>query len=314
LLWIEHIDGVGFRRLGDENGLSGSQTYARVIAEMDQLPQNDFLTQTLCDPKRFSGILIIDGKYVAVKGFDQKIPFLYCIDYLTHDIPFGDLYPAEDEAAFSQFFQKLYDLGYDVRIVVADDRGGLKQALHKVFPYAKLQLCHNHYLENIRRDLKVRTIKTYEHFFNSLRQHVFLEGTSEEKITQGLMHVFYKRTEGKRRLQNIVTTIKARYDDLFNYLKVKDCPNNTNLIELYNSHLNGRLKTIKGFQDIASARRWLNAWMIRRRTKTLTDCEGKFKYLNKHCSLEFTIKKQAIWPEQLTKLGINKVNFSEKSD
>jgi len=100
------------------------------------------------------------------------------------------LYPAEDEAAFSQFFQKLYDLGYDVRIVVADDRGGLKQALHKVFPYAKLQLCHNHYLENIRRDLKVRTIKTYEHFFNSLRQHVFLEGTSEEKITQGLMHVF----------------------------------------------------------------------------------------------------------------------------
>jgi len=56
LLWIEHIDGVGFRRLGDENGLSGSQTYARVIAEMDQLPQNDFLTQTLCDPKRFSGI------------------------------------------------------------------------------------------------------------------------------------------------------------------------------------------------------------------------------------------------------------------
>ena len=300
---------MGFRRLGDENNLSGSQTYARVIAEMNQLPQNSFLTQTVCDPKRFSGILILDGKYVAVKGFGQKIPFIYCIDYLTHDIPYGDLYVAEDEIAFSDFFQRLYDLGYDLRIVVADDRGGLKQALNKVFPYARLQLCHNHYLENIRRDLKVRTVKTYEHFFNSLRQHVFLEGTDEEKVTQGLIHVFYKRTEGKRRLQNIVTTIKARYDDLFNYLKVKDCPSNTNLIELYNSHLNGRLKTIKGFQDIQSARRWLNAWMIRRRTKTLTDCEGKFKYLNKHCSLEFTIKKQALWPEQLAKLGIPKVNF-----
>ena len=302
---------MGFRRLGDENNLSGSQTYARVIAEMNQLPQNSFLTQTVCDPKRFSGILILDGKYVAVKGFGQKIPFIYCIDYLTHDIPYGDLYVAEDEIAFSDFFQRLYDLGYDLRIVVADDRGGLKQALNKVFPYARLQLCHNHYLENIRRDLKVRTVKTYEHFFNSLRQHVFLEGTDEEKVTQGLIHVFYKRTEGKRRLQNIVTTIKARYDDLFNYLKVKDCPSNTNLIELYNSHLNGRLKTIKGFQDIQSARRWLNAWMIRRRTKTLTDCEGKFKYLNKHCSLEFTIKKQAQWPEQLTNLGINRVKNSK---
>ena len=303
-----------FRKLGDENQLSGKQTFTRVERELSQLPQNFELTKNLCDPKRFSGILIIDGKYVAVKGFDQKIPFLYCIDYLTHDIPFGDLYPAENEVAFSQFFQNLYDLGYDIKIVVADDRQSIKQALNKVFPYVKLQLCHNHYLENIRRDLKVRTVKTYEHFFNSLRQHVFLEGIDEQTITKGLMHVFYKRTDGKRRLQNIVTTIKARYDELFNYLKIKDCPNNTNLIELYNSHLNGRLKTIKGFQSLQSAKQWLNAYLIRRRTKQLTDCEGKFKYLNKHCSLEFTIKKQAVWPEQLKTLGINKTNFYEKTD
>jgi transposase-like protein len=123
------------------------------------------------------------------------------------------------------------------------------------------------------------------------------------------MHVFYQRTEGKRMLQNIVTAIKARQDDLFSYLRIKDCPNNTNLIELYNSHLNGRLKTIKGFQDFASARRWLNAYLIRRRTKTLTDCQEKFKHLNKHCSLEFTIKKQAQWPGILTKLGINEINY-----
>ena len=303
-----------FRKLGDENQLSGKQTFLRVERELSQLPLSFQLTKALCDPKRFSGILILDGKYVAVKGFNAKIPFIYGIDYLTHDIPYGDLYVAEDEMAFSDFFQKLYDLGYDLRIVVADDRQGLKQALNKVFPYAKLQLCHNHYLENIRRDLKVRTVKTYEHFFNSLRQHIFLESTDEEKVTQGLMHVFYKRTGGKRRLQNIVATIKARYDDLFNYLKVKDCPNNTNLIELYNSHLNGRLKTIKGFQDFQSARRWLNAYLIRRRTKTLTDCREKFKHLNKHCSLEFTIKKQAAWPDTLIKLGINKVRFFEKSD
>ena len=128
------------------------------------------------------------------------------------------------------------------------------------------------------------------------------------------MHVFYKRTYGNRMLQNIVTGIKHRQTELFNYLQVKNCPNNTNLIELYNSHLNGRLKTIKGFQNLTSTRRWLNAWIVRRRTKKLTDCEQKFKRLNKHCSLEFTIKKQALWPEQLTKLGINKIYFFEKND
>ncbi len=302
-----------FRKLGNENGLGGAQAYNLVTEELKQLPSNTELSKQVCDPRRFSGILIIDGKYVAVKGFSRKIPFIWALDYLTHDIPYGDVYVAEDELAFSLFFSKLKELGYNPTIVVADDRQGLKQALLKVFPHAKLQLCHNHYLENIRRDLKVRTIPTYVHFFNSLRTHVFLEGTDEQKIIKGLLHVFRNRTDGKRKLQNIVTTIQSRYDDLFNYLLVKDCPNNTNIIELYNSHLNGRLKTIKGFQSLQSAKLWLNAYIIRRRTKQLTDCEGKFKYLNKHASLELSIKKQAQWPDSLKNLGINQPNYFEKS-
>jgi transposase-like protein len=229
------------------------------------------------------------------------------------------LFPVEDEAAFSLFFQKLYDLGYDLKIVIADDRGGLKQALNKVFPYAKLQLCHNHYIENIRIDLNFRSSERYHHFFNSLVKHVFK--VPEDKITTGLMHVFRNRTEGKRLLQNIVTTIKARREDLFNYLTFIDCPNTTNIIESYNSHFQARLKSIRIFQSFQSARRWLNGYIIRRRTKKFTDCKGKFKKLNKHCALELTIKKQAQWPEVLKTLGIDEINyfdfeenFPEKTD
>lgn len=305
---------MGFRRLGDENTLSGSQTYARVIAELDQLPKNDWLTKELCDLARCHGILILDGKYVAVKGFDRKIPFLFGIDYLTHDIPHGELFLAEDEAAFSQYFQTLKNLGYNLRIVVADDRQGIKQALNKVFPYARLQLCQNHYLENIRQLLKVRSLTTYQHFFNSLKFHVFTEAKTDQEITDALQFVKEKHAGKSFLLNNILADIENRRNELFAYRHFENCPNNTNLIELYNSHLNGRLKTIKGFQSLTSARRWLNAWLIRRRTKTLTDCEEKFKHLNKHSSLEFTIKKQAEWPEQLTNLGISKIKFSEKSD
>jgi transposase-like protein len=263
---------------------------------------------------RFFGILIIDGKYVAVKGFDRKIPFIYCIDYLTHDIPYGDLYTAEDEQAFSDFFTKLKNLGYNIRIVVADDRAGLKQALLKVFPYARLQLCQNHYLENIRINLKVRSEEKYQHFFNSLKLHVFTPHLTDEQIAEGLKHVKEKHGGKNHTLLNILNDIVLKRNELFAYRHFEHCPNNTNLIELYNSHLNGRLKTIKGFQSIKSAKRWLNAWMIRRRTKKLTDCEESFKYLNRHCSLEFTIKKQAQWPIILTNLGIKKINFFEKSD
>ena len=282
--------------------------------EMGQIPKNDWLTKELCDLARCQGILILDGKYVAVKGFKPKIPFLYGLDYLSHDILHGELCLAEDEAAFSQYFQTLKDLGYNLRIVVADDRAGIKQALRKVFPYACLQLCQNHYLENIRRLIKFKSDTRYHHFFNSLKKYVFTDYETDEDITAGLQQVKEKHAGNSWLLNNILADIENRRHDLFAYRHFEGCPNNTNLIELYNSHLNGRLKTIKGFQNLTSARRWLNAWTIRRRTKKLTDCEEKFKHLNKHCSLEFTIKKQAQWPDSLKNLGINKIYFYEKTD
>lgn len=319
-LWIYHIDGTPFRKLGDQLGYSGGkQIFLKVQTEINRLPWNWQLTKDLCDPKRFCRRLVIDGKYVRVQGFEKKIPFIYGIDYLTHDIVHGDLFPAEDEAAFSQFFQKLYDLGYELEIVIADDRGGLKQALLKVFPYAKLQLCQNHYVENIRSDLNIRTSDRYHHFFNSLVKHVF--EAPEDKITEGLMHVYHNHCGHNRTLQNIVTTIKARQEDLFNYFRFKDCPRTTNIIESYNSHFQARLKSIRSFQSFDSARRWLNAYIIRRRAKKFTDCKGRFKKLNKHAALEFTIKKQAQWPDSLTNLGMDEVNyfdfeenFPEKTD
>jgi len=293
---------VPFRKLGDEHKLSGKQVFLRVKEEINALPWNWRLTKDLCGPRHFCGILILDGKYIAVKDFEAKIPFIYGIDYLTHDIPHGDLFVAEDEVSFSQFFQKLYDIGYPLRIVVADDRQGLKQALFKVFPYARLQLCHTHYLENIRQDLNIRTDTRYHHFFNSLVAHVF-KAKKESQIIKGLMHVYYKRTYGNRTLQNIVIGIKHRQSELFNCLQIKNCPNNTNLIELYNSHLQARLKSIKGFQSFESARRWLNGYLIRRRTKPLTDCKTKFKELNGFASLQMTIKDFKFWPTKIA--GIN---------
>lgn len=302
---------MSFRKLGDEYALSGKQIFLKVKEEIESIPDNFSLTKILCDLYRFCGILILDGKYIAVKGFADKIPFIYGIDYLTHDIPLGDLYVAEDEMAFSVFFGKLKQLGYPLRAVVADDRGGLKRALLKVFPRARLQLCHNHYLENLRQSLKIRTEKRYQHFFNALQRHVFLDAKNQQQVVEGLRHVWNNRTRDKIFLTNILAAINQRRADLFAYQEIKDCPNTTNIVESYNSHLNGRLKTIKGFESFDSARRWLSAYLVRRRSKTLTDCKGKFKYLNQHASLEWTIKKQARWPDNLINLGIKRIKYFE---
>jgi ribosome modulation factor len=100
-----------------------------------------------------------------------------------------------------------------------------------------------------------------------------------------------------------------RREELFAYLAVPGCPRTTNIIESYNSHLQGRLASVKGFQTFATAQRWLNGWMVRRRTKQLTDCRGTFKHLNGHASLELSIKKQARWPGVLTELGVKKIEY-----
>lgn len=249
-----------------------------------------------------------------MKGFADKIPFVYGIDYLTHDIPLGDLCVAEDEMSFSVFFSKLKQLGYQLRVAVADDRGGLKSGLLKVFPHARLQLCHNHYLENLRTALNVRSEKRYQNFFYSLQRYVFLDAKNQQQAVEGLRLVWQKHARRSHKLQNILMAVNRRREDLFAYLEIKDCPNTTNIIESYNSHLQGRLKTIKGFKGFESAKTWLNAYLIRRRTKQLTDCQGKFKHLNKHASLELTIKKQARWPDSLTNLGVEKVKYWEQGE
>lgn len=246
-----------------------------------------------------SGILIVDGKYIKVRGFKQKIPFIYGIDYATHDILFGRLVAAEDERAFLEFFRTLQTLKYPLQIVVADDRSTLPLALKQVFLDIPLQLCQNHYLENIRQALHVRTDHTHQHFFNSLKKHVFDEYENDEKLNTALHRMLTQHSDGQIIRQTIVIQIYRRRKELFAYSTIPNCPNNTNLIELFNSHFNARLKSIKGFKTKAHAELWLNGLLLRRRTKPFTDCGPKFKHLNGKSSLQMSIKKQAKWPEIL---------------
>ncbi|OGM99246.1 MAG: hypothetical protein A3C71_01175 [Candidatus Yanofskybacteria bacterium RIFCSPHIGHO2_02_FULL_43_15c] len=86
---------------------------------MNKLPENTWLSREYCN--RWSGRLVVDGKYVKVKGYDKKIPFIYGIDYLSHDIPVGVLAPSENEWAFNKFFNLLHTVRYPLQIVIADD-------------------------------------------------------------------------------------------------------------------------------------------------------------------------------------------------
>lgn len=283
------------RKLGDERGLSPAHTYARVLAELKQLPNNTALTKEYCEG--YSGILILDGKFVKVRGHAKKIPFIYGIDYLTHDIPVAQLSKAESADAFDALFAKLKDCKYPLKIVVADDRSSIDSALKRHFPSALIQRCQSHYLENIRQALHTRTEEKHHHFFDALKRYVFEEYVDDEKLDNILHHLFVQQATHDPLRQAILIDIDKRRKELFAYKNIPECPSNTNLIELYNSHLNGRLKTIKGFKSFQAAERWLNAYTLRRRTKPFTDCGPRFKHLNGTSGLQQVFKKQARWPD-----------------
>ncbi len=98
VFWVSHMDGMPFRKLASLYGISQTTAYRQVEEEMNQLPENTYLSATYCD--RWSGILNVDGKFVRVKGYEKKIPFIYSMDFLTHDLPVGVLVPSESYQAF----------------------------------------------------------------------------------------------------------------------------------------------------------------------------------------------------------------------
>ena len=259
---------------------------------MDQLLDNTYLSFKYCN--RWSGILNLDGKYVAVRGFEKEISFIYSLDYLTHDIPVGLLAPSESIAAFSKLFRLLKTINYPLRVVICDDSAALRIALKRYYPKAKVQLCHNHFFQNLEEYLSLGTSDKFKPFFLRLKE-AFRTKHHPLKREAKLRHLYYKYKENYT-LLGILVEVEKRKEELFAYKKIKHCPATNNMIKSFNSQLKGRFKTIKGFNSFRSAERFLNAWMIRRRTKSFTDCENPFKHLNGHPSLEKTLKKGHNWP------------------
>lgn len=237
---------------------------------------------------RFCGILVVDGKYIRVKGYERKIPVLYGIDYLTHDIPTYILSHGENYQTCHSFFTSLRLLKYPLQAIISDDNVNIYQAALSVYPKVVSQICHNHYKETIRQNLCVRTDDTYLPFMREI-EILFAKRRSREEFAHVAGKIFHRYKHDTRCIA-VLVDIQKRLPQLTAYMHQKHIPRTTNLIESYNSHLEGRLKTIKGFESFTHTDTWLNAYFLKRRLQKFTDCTKQFKNLNGTCSLEHTLR------------------------
>lgn len=286
ILLLQHLDGTPFRKLANQYNFSHMTAYRKCMEALEDLPHCADVTRKYCS--RYSGILLVDGKFVSVSGYDSKIPVIYGIDYLTHDIPTYILSLAENFLSLRKFFASLRLLKYPLRSVVSDDNLNISGACLEVYPNAAWQLCTNHFKENLRASLEVRTDSTYQPFMKRV------EGMFRYKLSEDNFNKLGKDTWNIHKNDDlcikVLLDIERRKPNLLAYLKVKDTPTTNNLIECFNSHLQGRLKTIKGFESFDHANLWINGYFLRRRLTKFTDCEGRFKHLNGKCSLEVSLK------------------------
>jgi len=280
-LLFQHLRGTSFRSLALEHKISPATAYRRTLQALEKLPHCADITRRFCT--RFCGILVIDGKYIAVKGFERKIPVLYGIDYLTHDIPTYVLSQGESYQTCQSFFTSLRLMKYPLQAIVSDDNPNIYDAAKHVYVDAISQICHNHYKETIRQNLHVRTDATYVPFMREIEE-LFVKRRSEEEFNHVALKI-YNHFKHDSLCMSVMLDIQKRLPQLTAYMKEKNIPRTTNLIESYNSHLEGRLKTIKGFESFKHADLWLNGYFLKRRMQPFTDCTKQFKRLNGTASL-----------------------------
>lgn len=281
-----HLNGISFRTLSREFDCSVGTCYNKVNDYLCSLPHCADVTREFC--ARFCGVLLVDGKYVKVKGYRREIPVIYGIDYQTHDIPTYSLVRGENYLACKRFFESVKLSGYPLTSIVSDDNKNIRDAATYIFPNTVAQLCLNHYQQSVKNTLDLECNQTHREFYRSFKT-LFT----------------FKRAEAdfNRRAKGILGDFKAdpvcvavmvecyrKLPLLRGWSQGKRIPTTTNLIESFNSHLEGRLRSIKGFESYAHANTWLNAYFLNRRQKKFTDCEGKFKRLNGKTSLSQTQK------------------------
>jgi len=292
----DHLDGLSFRSLGIKYRISHMKAWRICSEELKRLPNNNQFTFTYCN--RFSQIFVFDGKYfnVATERYDWVL--LWGIDYFRHDIPVFTIAPSENYQSWAKYFSYFRVLNCYPRLVVCDDNVNLKMAAQSRFPGARIQTCYNHFKENIRRDLRIRSEgkDRYRNFMSRIESILDSSHKLSDETVNHWLWTLYRDYQSNPVCLSVLTMIERYKKELLAYRSIPQAPVTTNLIEGLNGHLEARLQKLRSFQTIQHARLWLNGYILKRRFTKFTDCKGKFRFLRGKTGVEMTKRQEVDIP------------------
>lgn len=276
----DHLDGLSFRALGDKYGVSKTTAWEVCHKRLKGLPDNNKFSHKYC--RRYSGVLMPDGKYFSVKGYKYGACLLWGVDYFKHDFPVMLVAPSENFQSWGKFFFLWKLLGHHFDVVVCDDNKSLKDAARRHFPKVHIQTCYIHLKEGIRRDLNIRSREDFRGFFAQIQEALDTTKRVNPEYRRKLLFEVFSNMSSDISIEQmeVLNKLQAMEDEMFNYTKIPKTPMTTNLIEGFNSHLETRLASIKSFNSIEHAQLWMNGYVLKRRFTKFKECSGRFRFLN----------------------------------
>lgn len=290
----DHLDGLSFRDLSRKYDISSMKAWRICEERLRSLPNNNQFTFNYCN--RFSHIFVFDGKYFNVAESKHNWVLLWGIDYFRHDIPIFIVAPSENYQSWSKYFFHFRLLNHHPQLAICDDNINLKMAARYHFPMVKIQTCFNHFKENIRRDLHVRSDKFYKPFMRRIESILDSSQKLSDETFNKWLWTLYRDFKGDSLALQILTNIEKYKQELLAYRGIPQAPLTNNLIEGLNSHIEKRLQKIRSFQTIKYARLWFNGLILKKRFTKFTDCSVRFSYLNGKRGVDQTKKERIDLP------------------
>lgn len=288
----DHLDGLSFRDLARKYNISPMTAWRICETELKKLPNNNKFTHKFCD--RFGSTLVVDAKFFRIKGYRYGYGLLWGIDYFKHDIPIHVIAPSESYHSWSKYFSYYRITNNYPELLVCDDNVNIKMAAKDKFPEVKIQTCLNHYKENIRKSLRIRSDDTYKPFMKRIDE-VFNKKRTDIDMYKHLRGL-WREYEGDPVCEPVLLNIQRYHTELTGYRNIPRSPVTSNMIEGLNSHLQGRLKALQSFESVKYAKLWMNGYILKRRYTRWTDCKGKFKKLNGKRGVDQTKKHGIVLP------------------
>lgn len=252
---------------------------------------------------RWSGVLVVDGKYVksydrltkqfkgkrsdeALKAMNRKV-WLCGIDYGTGDLPHYELAEEETKIDLVMYFQTLKKIGYPLRVLVCDGNADIPSAAKHVFgENIIVQLCTRHFTEALKRH--AGTLIDHP----SVQNVIFLIQRIIEADNLEQAGIFLERLKQLPRLtaleKELIMLFKRDAEKLTAHLLHPDIPipHTSNDIENLFRQLNLRLKPIGRFYRWQYAGNYLKAWALLRRFTPFTDCRNGRRWRNGKAPIE----------------------------